>query len=101
MPAQLLGPFDPDEWELFAAEALVKSGKFFATSWRRKVEDAFWVIVIGGHHEVTTAYRSSASVDTPLKGFKPDMEVVRPGDPFFLFVDEVNRGLNDAESGAV
>lgn len=98
VPEKLLDPFDPEEWELFAVEANVSSGKFYSTSWRLKLEGQFWVVAIGVNNEIITAYKSSARVDTPIESFKRGMDVVAPEDPLFLLVDWVNRQLMARDS---
>lgn len=84
VPMGQLQAFDPEEWKLLLAEVRRDSGKFVSSGWLREIEGQGWLVVIGLHDTVVTAY--------PADGQKLGGEIVRGG-MLYELVDSVNQKL--------
>lgn len=93
-PKELLEPFRSDRWELVTVEALESNGKWFSAGWRRRIEGESWFLVFGRSGNESVIVTTFPTSDRRIEAFKADANViVRPDDPFYGKVDQVNRAL--------
>lgn len=93
-PDGLLEPFRSDRWELVTVEALESSGKWFSAGWRRRIGGESWFLVFGRSGAKSVVVTIFPTTDKRIDAFKADADViVRPEDPFYGKVDQVNRAL--------
>lgn len=93
-PEGLLEPFRSDRWELVTVEALESNGKWFSAGWRRRIGGESWFLVFGRSGDESVIVTTFPTSDRRIEAFKADAEViVRPDDPFYGKVDQVNRAL--------
>ena len=97
-PAELLEPFMSSDWELVTVEALESSGKWFSAGWRRQVGDESWFLVFGSSGDRSVIVTVFPTSDKQIAAFKAEADtIVRPGDPFYARVDQVNRALMEQD----
>ncbi len=101
VPNEVLGEiesFDTTKWLPLAAEVNYNTGEFTSSSWGRKFDSKYYVIIIGlGNVALTVWETHSSSENNNLMQLEKKVGRYAKGGPFYEFVKEVNRNLMESE----